>query len=220
MQLREVLVFLLLIVPSMGLSFFAIRQGSLSFRLTAAATILRDLGLVSLIFFFLWRNREPIQRIGWTFTNAWRDTVLGAILFIPMFFGTASLEAILQAAGFTAPATPTPQALTAGNPIEFLLAGVLVAVVAFAEEIIFRGYLMLRLQSITRSSLAAALLSSIIFSLGHGYEGTAGLMTVGLMGLFFALVYLSTGSLVAPIVMHFLQDFTGIVLIPLLKHHP
>ncbi len=219
-QLREVLVFLFLIAPSMGLSFFAIRQGSLSFQLTAVATILRDLGLVSLIFFFLWRNREPIQRIGWTLTNAWRDAVLGAVLFVPMFFGTASLEAILKGAGFTAPATPTPRALMAGNPIEFLLAGVLVAVVAVAEEIIFRGYLMLRLHAVTRSSLAAAILSSVIFSLGHGYEGTAGVMTVGFMGLFFALVYLSRGSLVAPIVMHFLQDFTSIVLIPLLQHHP
>lgn len=60
------------------------------------------------------------------------------------------------------------------------------------------------------------ILSSIIFSLGHGYEGTAGVVTVGFMGLFFALVYLSRKSLVAPIVLHFLQDFTGIVLIPLL----
>jgi membrane protease YdiL (CAAX protease family) len=60
------------------------------------------------------------------------------------------------------------------------------------------------------------LLSSFIFSLGHGYEGTAGLATVGVMGAAFALVYLWRGSLVAPIVMHFLQDFIGIVLLPYL----
>jgi membrane protease YdiL (CAAX protease family) len=36
------------------------------------------------------------------------------------------------------------------------------------------------------------------------------------MGLAFALVYLWRKSLVAPIVMHFLQDFIGIVLLPLL----
>ncbi len=219
-QLREVLVFLFLIAPSMGLSFFAIRQGILSFRLTAAATILRDLGLVSLIVFFLWRNREPIQRIGWAFKNGWHDTVLGAALFIPMFVGTSYLEELLKAAGFTAPATPTPSVLTPGSLTDFLLAGVLVAVVAFAEEIIFRGYLILRLQSVTRSRLAAVTLSSIIFSLGHGYEGTAGVITVGFMGLLLALVYLARESLVAPIVIHFLQDFTSIVLVPLLKHHP
>jgi CAAX protease family protein len=218
-HLREVSVFLFLIVPSMGLSFFVIRQGMLSFQLTAYATILRDLGLVSLIVFFLWRNRESIDQIGWTFTNGWRDAVLGALLFVPLSFATGYLEQILKAAGFGAPATPSPRFLTPGSPGQFILAGFLVVVVAIAEEIIFRGYLILRLGSITRSVLGAAILSSIVFSLGHGYEGTAGVVTVGVMGFFFALVYLARGSLVAPMVMHFLQDFTAIVLFPLFRHH-
>jgi len=62
----------------------------------------------------------------------------------------------------------------------------------------------------------AALLSSVIFSLGHGYEGTSGVVTVGFIGLVFALVYQWRGSLVAPMIMHFMQDFSGIVLPPLL----
>jgi len=60
------------------------------------------------------------------------------------------------------------------------------------------------------------LLAVVIFSLGHGYEGSSGVVTVGAMGLLFAWVYLWRQSLVAPMVMHFLQDFTGIVLAPLL----
>jgi membrane protease YdiL (CAAX protease family) len=218
-QLLEMLVFLFLVGPTIALSFFAIRQGSLSFRLTAASIMLRDLGLVSLIIFFLWRNREPVKQIGWTFRNGWCDIVLGTVLFAPMYYGTAYLDRLLTAAGLSAPATPVPQSLSARSPTEFLLAGFLVVVVAIAEEVIFRGYLILRLQEVTGSSVAAAILSSIIFSLGHGYEGTAGLITVGSMGLFFALVYLSRRSLVAPIVLHFLQDFLGIVVVPLLKHH-
>jgi membrane protease YdiL (CAAX protease family) len=202
----------------MGLSFFAIRQGLLGFPLTAFSTILRDLGLVSLIVFFLWRNREPIGRIGWTFANGWREAALGALLFIPMLYATGVLEELLKAAGLATPATPLPRSLTAVNPADFVLAVVLVVVVAIAEEIVFRGYLILRLQAITGGSGSAAILSSIVFSLGHGYEGTAGVITVGFMGLFFALVYLSRRSLVAPIVMHFLQDFSGIVIAPLLKH--
>jgi hypothetical protein len=55
-QCVELLVFLFLIVPSMVLSFFAVKQGSLGFVLVAVATICRDLGLVSLILFFMWRN--------------------------------------------------------------------------------------------------------------------------------------------------------------------
>jgi membrane protease YdiL (CAAX protease family) len=63
------------------------------------------------------------------------------------------------------------------------------------------------------------MVSSFIFALGHGYEGSAGVVTVGIMGLVFAMVYLWRGSLVAAIVMHFLQDFTGILLLPLLFGH-
>jgi membrane protease YdiL (CAAX protease family) len=58
-------------------------------------------------------------------------------------------------------------------------------------------------------------LFAVVFSLGHGYEGTAGVVTVGFIGLAFALVYQWRGSLVAPMVMHFLQDFCEIFL-PLL----
>lgn len=219
-QIREVLVFLFLIVPSMALSFFAVRQGSLTFPLTASATIVRDLALVSLIAFFLWRNGEPAARIGWTQRNVLRNVILGAALFAPLLYGVGVLQTILKVLGFSAPATPAPRSLRAEGAWEFVLAGILVVVVAITEEIIFRGYLMLRLTAATRHPMAAAVLSSIIFALGHGYEGTAGAITVGVMGFIFALVYLSTRSLVAPIVMHFLQDFIGIVLVPLLSHHP
>ncbi|MDA8186692.1 MAG: type II CAAX endopeptidase family protein [Dehalococcoidales bacterium] len=215
-QLVEVSVFLFLIVPSMVLSLFVVKQGGLSFVLVAVATILRDLALVSLILLFLWRNGEPIGRIGWTFENGWKDIVLGVVLFIPLFFGAGLLESAFRAAGLSAPSTPLPSFLTAKGYSEFILAFVLVVVVALAEETIFRGYLILRFRNIAQSVPAAIILSAVIFSLGHGYEGSAGIATVGLMGVALAIVYVWRRSLVAPIVMHFLQDFIGIVLLPLL----
>jgi membrane protease YdiL (CAAX protease family) len=215
-QLVEVCVFLFLIVPSLVLSFFVIKQGSLSFVLTAVSTILRDLALVGLVLFFVWRNGESVKQLGWTFKGGWRDIILGIVLFIPFSYGAGILENALRAAGFTTPSTPTPSFLAAKGASEVLLAFILVAVVAVAEETIFRGYLILRFKAVTASLTAAVLLSAVVFSLGHGYEGTAGVVTVGAMGAAFALVYIWRKSLVAPIVMHFLQDFIGIVLLPLL----
>ncbi len=72
-ELLEVLVLLFLIVPSMFLSFSVVRQGGLGFVVTAWATIGRDLGLVSLIVFFLWRNGEPVDRIGRTLKNGGKE---------------------------------------------------------------------------------------------------------------------------------------------------
>jgi uncharacterized protein len=215
-QTAEVAVFLLLIVPSLVLSLFVIRQGELSFVLTATAIIFRDVGLVCLILFFLWRNGETISRIGWAWTHPWRELIIGAVCFLPVFLGAALLDRVLLSVGLSPPATPLPSFLNDKGPAEAVLAVVLVTVVALAEETIFRGYLLLRFQSILQSAMVSVLLSSVIFALGHGYEGTAGLVTVGVMGAAFAVVYLWRGSLLAPIVMHFLQDFLSVVLLPLL----
>ena len=220
-QLLEVLVFLFLIAPSLILSFFVVNQGNMSFVLTAIATILRDLALLSLILFFLWRNGESIRSLGWTLKNGWlkggwKEVVLGIGLFVPVTFGIAWLDRFLQMAGFSAPAAPQPSFLAAAGVGEFILAFVMVVIVAVAEETIFRGYLMLRFGAIAGSKAVAVLVSSIIFALGHGYEGTAGVITVVALGLVFALVYVWRKNLVAPMVMHFLQDFIAIILLPLL----
>lgn len=211
----EISAFLFLILPSMALSLLPMKQDSLSFSLSAVATILRDLSLVSLILFFLWRNREPVRLIGWNFTNFWKEFLLGAILFFPFFYISVNLENALHAAGLSLPSTPLPAFLNPRGTMELVLAFFLVIVVAIAEETIFRGYLILRFKELINNP-AAVLLSTVVFSLGHGYEGTAGLVTVGFMGLIFAIIFKWRGSLVAPMVMHFLQDFTVIVLLPLL----
>lgn len=213
-QALEVAAFLFLVLPSMVLGLFVVRRGSVGFPFVAAASILRDLALVSLIFYFAWRNGEPLGRFGWTFRGRGRDVALAVAFFLPLFFAFNFLDGALRAAGLSAPSGPLPGFLTASGPAQYLLALLLVTVVALAEETIFRGYLIRRFGAITGSRVAAVLLSSVIFSLGHGYEGAAGVVTVGCMGLVFAVLYLWRGSLVAPMVLHFLQDAVGIVLVP------
>ncbi len=218
-QLIETLVFLLLITPSLALSFVANATAEMGFVLVAVATILRDLGLLGLILYFLWRNDEPLRRIGWVRPDAGREAALGVLLFVPFFLGINALELFLRSAGFSAPAAPLPSFLTATGTMQLLLAGLLVVVVAVAEESIFRGYLILRLKAITGSAGRAVLVSALIFALGHGYEGAAGVISVTVMGLLLGWVYLWRGNLVAVTVMHFLQDFIGIVVIPYFGVH-
>ena len=218
-RLLELLVFLFLIVPSMVFSFLDATGTGLGFVLTAMATILRDLSLVSLIAFFLWRNGEPVRRIGWTQGKGLREVIVGLLAFVAVLYGAALLQILLRRVGLESPER-LPHDLIASGAGELVLASLLVIVVAFAEETIFRGYLILRLFEVTHSRLAALLLSAAIFAVGHGYEGTAGVATVGAMGVAFGLVYLWRGSLIAPIVMHFLQDFTVLVLLPVLGVGP
>jgi len=216
----EVAVFLLLIVPTMILSYFiAERAGGTreSFTVLAVATIVRDLALVGLIIFFLWRNGESTARIGWTYKHLGADIALGILLFFPVFLAASALGTLLEWIGFSGPSESAMEALLPRTSAQYALAIALVIVVALSEEFIFRGYLIRRFSSATRSVTAAVIISSIIFAFGHGYEGTAGVAAVGFIGLVFALIYVWRGSLVAPVVMHFLQNFIAIVVAPYLR---
>lgn len=218
--LAEVAVFLSLILPPLVLSLFTAGEGGPGFVPAATSTIANDLALVALILFFLWRNGEGPDRLGWRPAHPLREAVLGILLFVPVAAAVAGLDVVLHAVGLPPPPPTLPAALQPRGSAELTLAAALVAVVAVAEETIFRGYLILRLAHVTRSTGIAIIVSSVIFALGHGYEGTIGAISVGFMGLLLALIYIWRGALLAPIVIHFLQDALSILLRPLLHAGP
>ncbi len=214
-QALEVSAFLFLIVPSMILSLFAVGKGAQGFVVTAVSVIMRDLALASLVLYFLWRNREPLPAIGWT-SKAWlQQAGLGVLLFPLVFLGVGYFASQLNRLGFSHPHSPLKAALAVKSLWQAPLATRLVAVVAVTEETIFRGYLLLRFTAVSRSTSVAIFLSTVVFAMGHGHEGQVGVAAVALLGLVFAVIYLRTGSLIAPIVMHFLQDFIAVVVVPL-----
>lgn len=215
-QFVELTVFVFLFLPSVVLSFFETEMDEQNFVFAASAIIFHNLALVGLILFFLWRNGEPYRLVGWR-KNGWlKEIGLGLALFLPFALITGIFEELFLALGLTSPEEALPSFLAAQGPFEVLLALVLITIVALGEETIYRGYLILRLKTLLGNGWAAALISSGIFALGHAYEGSAGIATVAVMGLAFAGVYIWRGSLIAPIVMHFIQNFIGIILMPLL----
>jgi hypothetical protein len=133
-QLAEMSAFLFLIAPSLVFSFLLIKQGNLSFVLTAVSTILRDLALVCLILYFAWRNGEPLVRLGWTRQNWLQETVFGLLLFAPLFYGAAIVEHGLTHLGFSSPKVPLPSLVPGKTLAHLSLAFILVAVVALGES--------------------------------------------------------------------------------------
>jgi uncharacterized protein len=78
-------------------------------------------------------------------------------------------------------------------------------IIAVSEEIIFRGYLLERLQE-KMSPRLAIICSSFIFSLAHLSNpnfGLMGFLNIFLCGVFFAALYLKTKNLSMPIGAHF-----------------
>lgn len=73
------------------------------------------------------------------------------------------------------------------------------------EEIIYRGFVIWYLAQIM-PLWGAVITSSILFGLGHSYQGVAGMFRTGLIGLGFGAFYVFTGSIWLPIVAHALLD--------------
>ncbi|MDA8094834.1 MAG: type II CAAX endopeptidase family protein [Betaproteobacteria bacterium] len=213
-QAIELAVFLFLVLPAMLLPSPGHRLTHASFYEVVVNAAFRDLALLILVLYFVWRNREPLTLVGWGTARPWAEIGLGFALFVPFFVGAAGLAGLLRQAGLSAP-DHIPAFLAAKSTGQLVFAGLLALIVAIAEETIFRGYLILRFRAFASPAVSVAL-STCIFALGHGYEGSAGVLTVAAMGLVFAALYLWRKSLIAPMTLHFLQDFVALVLVPLL----
>jgi CAAX protease family protein len=73
------------------------------------------------------------------------------------------------------------------------------------EELLFRGFLIWYFANYT-GLFQAALLASVAFGIGHAYQGVRGIVTTGLVGAFMAAMYLVTGSLIMPMLLHAAMD--------------
>jgi len=88
---------------------------------------------------------------------------------------------------------------------ELRLFTVLSLTAGFCEELLFRGYLIWYL-ALYVGVPAAGVLSGILFGLGHLYQGPPQAAKIILLGLLFAALYLVSGSLWIPIVLHAALD--------------
>jgi len=86
------------------------------------------------------------------------------------------------------------------------------------EEIAYRGFLFYYLQELwDLSIIAAVILSSVVFGLAHIYQGPRAAAGTAVMALFMAGIYAATGSLLIPIVLHVLQDWKALMLVPMIR---
>jgi membrane protease YdiL (CAAX protease family) len=96
-------------------------------------------------------------------------------------------------------------------PLSSLELGILAAIAGFSEEVLFRGVL---LPALARelSTVGGLLASSVLFGLVHFASRTYALLA-GIMGCYLGILFLLSGSLVAPIVSHALYDFAALLVV-------
>jgi membrane protease YdiL (CAAX protease family) len=95
------------------------------------------------------------------------------------------------------------------DDVERLVFFALVATVAVCEELIYRGFVQRVFENWSGGHVAAGILSSAaLFALAHSYQGRRGLASTFFIGLLFSVVRSWTGTLLAPLIAHFVADLT------------
>jgi|HubBroStandDraft_6_1064221.scaffolds.fasta_scaffold00723_4 membrane protease YdiL (CAAX protease family) len=86
---------------------------------------------------------------------------------------------------------------------------VLVAITAgVCEEILYRGFLIqyFREQPVHLGLVQALVLSACVFGIAHLYQGIIGIVQTAILGALFGVLFVTTGSLVLPMILHALID--------------
>lgn len=84
------------------------------------------------------------------------------------------------------------------------------------EELLCRGFLIWAFTAYMNPVLAAVL-SSLLFGLGHFYQGIPGIAKTGGRGLIMAILYIGSGTLWLPIILHAFVDVHNSLLVYSLK---
>jgi uncharacterized protein len=84
------------------------------------------------------------------------------------------------------------------------------------EEITYRGVVVLTLALLLPAADARVVVvaAAVLFGLAHAYQGRLGMLVTGALGAAFAGMYLTTGSLLVPMVVHVLVDLRALLLPP------
>lgn len=128
---------------------------------------------------------------------------------VALWIGDELAAAIADTAGFAYDET-LRGALAPDSPSGWVvLLGLVLPVVAAAEELLFRAALIgVPAAAYGISPWLLAAVSSVAFALGHGAQGRAGIVVTGLLGLALAAGYVVSGSLIVVVVAHYVVNAT------------
>lgn len=166
-------------------------------------------------------TRAPVHALGLGRPRSFARTLLGgiAIGFAMLLFSKLLLTPIAEAI------TGIPRDLSAFDFVRANAAAYLELMpriwlgAAVCEEVVFRAFLIGRLEAAfggaSRAATAAAVvLSSALFGLAHTYQGSTGVLITGTLGLIFACVYAYGGrNLWLNIVVHGVYDTLSLGLV-------
>lgn len=193
----------------LGATFYAfgfqqeLPDGSLNLTFIAVLSLIDAIVLIGLILFFMRAHGESPRDLFF----GRRPIGVEARLGLPLSFAALAIAfaAILLIHQF-APWLRTEET----NPLQDLLttprgAAVMAVVLVVAggiREEVQRAFLLRRFEQWLGGPLVGVIVASIVFGAGHIIQGVDVAIVTGLLGMFWAVVYLRRRSIVAPVVSH------------------
>ena len=188
----------------------ALGQTSAGLALSSPAGMLGGVGAAWLI---LRRSGHFAPALGLVRVASRPRTLALAVLAAGGTFAVFSAGgAIAHQFGLPAPAVGETIALATQSPAHLAMWIVLVAWLGagFGEEVLWRGFLMdrlSRLPALARSPMAVLVVQAAVFGLAHAYQGVAGVLITGLIGLWFGLIRrMAGGAIWAGVIGHAAVD--------------
>ena len=131
----------------------------------------------------LWLSKEPWRKFGLVRPSWVLDAVCGVAIWFCHIVSYQIVRFFLPAWMFD---KSPPYHIRPDNVFAFLLVFVSCISGVFLEELVFRGYLVTRLERLLRSSWLAVLISASLFGSLHLYQGIGHAITTAVMGLIYA----------------------------------
>jgi membrane protease YdiL (CAAX protease family) len=175
---------------------------------------------LSLLALVVWLSAPGVDagQVGLRWPQQWPGPVTGLVVLLVLLFVVVSTRALrggallevaepVRRAGEGRHAEPAAHATlallprTAGERRLFTVVGVTAGV---CEEWLYRGFFLAVVAALA-GGLPTGLLvvvAAVAFGLAHAYQGPVGILTTGLLGGVMAALYLQTGSLLLPVLLH------------------
>lgn len=181
-------------------------------RADFGATVVRELIILALVAILFWiiraREKLPLSSIGLR-----RQRIIPALLWslaVMLLFGVGIAACLI-----VFPLIGLSYGSSSGPAVPVGVSLLLYARAGIAEEVFYRGYAIERIEALTGSRAAAALIPLVIFAGGHFSQGIAGILITFVIGAIATAIYLWKRNLLILILAHFMVDFIPNVLIPL-----
>lgn len=163
----------------------------------------------------IWRGGIPASRLGLVAPYSWAWSCL-AIAVILGALGWSSLLLRPKAEKLRLRVKDSVGALLPDTRQERSWFGAISVGAGISEELAFRGFLLYYFSAyVPQMNLAERLLlTSLCFGLGHLYQGWKGIVGTGVLGLVLGGLYLLSGSLLLPVVVHAAVDYRVLLIFP------